>query len=129
MVISRILARFRNHKEKTLEDERPRIRVIGMGGAGCRAVDHMVKMGLNDVEFIVADTDGFALQLSQCPSKILLGKSLNTGLGCGAGLETGYARTLESRETIRQYLKDSDVVLVVAGMGGVTGTGGSPVVA
>ena len=124
-----VSARFRSHKEKTLEDERPRIRVIGMGGAGCRAVDHMVKMGLNDVEFIVADTDGFALQLSQCPSKILLGKSLNTGLCCGAGLETGYACTLESRETIRQYLKDSDVVLIVAGMGGGTGTGGAPVIA
>ena len=63
------------------------------------------------------------------PRKGWYRKDLNTGLGCGAGLETGYACTLESRETIRQYLKDSDVVLIVAGMGGATGTGGSPVVA
>lgn len=106
-----------------------KIKVIGLGRAGCNFVDHMIKKELNGVEFIMANADVPYLEQRMCPSKIILGKNLGAPLGCGGDPKFGYVFTMESRGTIRRYLKGSDVVLIAAGMGGGTGTGGSPVVA
>ena len=104
----------------------PKIKVIGVGGAGNNAVSNMIRYGLSDVEFIVANTDLQALTASPCEIKIKLG---NTGLGAGAMPEVGRDSAEEQREEILDCVKGAHVVFVAAGMGGGTGTGAAPVVA
>ncbi|RMH31128.1 MAG: cell division protein FtsZ [Nitrospirae bacterium] len=113
-------------------DEEPtgiRIKVIGVGGGGCNAVDTMIAAGLHRVEFIVANTDVQSLGKSSAPYKIQLGPELTRGLGVGAKPEIGKDAALESEAQIRDALTDADMVFVTAGMGGGTGTGGAPIVA
>jgi cell division protein FtsZ len=105
------------------------IKVIGVGGGGSNAVNHMYKQGIKDVEFVVANTDLQALNSSPVPYKIQLGVTLTEGLGCGANPEVGRAAAIESREQIREMLTDTKMVFVTAGMGGGTGTGAAPVIA
>jgi len=108
----------------------PRIKVFGIGGAGCNAVENMMNLGLKGVEFIVANADLRALESCSCPLKIsMCGKSNPKGFCCWGDPERGYLVTLESKETIKRYLKDADVVIVVGGMGAGLGSGGAPVVA
>ena len=106
-----------------------RIKVIGMGGAGCNAVNTMISAGLTKVEFIVANTDLQSLCKSPAPYKIQLGPERTKGLGAGAKPEIGKEAALESEEQIREALDGADMVFVTAGMGGGTGTGGAPVAA
>lgn len=105
------------------------IKVIGVGGGGSNAVNHMYKQGIKDVEFVVANTDLQALNSSPVPNKLQLGVNLTEGLGCGANPEVGRAAAIESKEQVREMLMGTKMVFVTAGMGGGTGTGAAPVIA
>jgi cell division protein FtsZ len=105
------------------------IKVIGVGGGGSNAVNHMYKQGIKDVEFIVCNTDNQSLMSSPVPNKLQIGANLTEGLGCGANPEIGKNAALESKEQIREMLLDTKMVFVTAGMGGGTGTGAAPVIA
>jgi cell division protein FtsZ len=105
------------------------IKVIGVGGGGSNAVNHMYKQGIKDVEFVVANTDLQALNSSPVPYKLQLGVNLTEGLGCGANPEVGRAAAMESKDQIREMLAGTKMIFVTAGMGGGTGTGAAPVIA
>ncbi|MBY6187793.1 cell division protein FtsZ [Marinobacter hydrocarbonoclasticus] len=105
------------------------IKVIGVGGGGGNAVEHMVEQTIEGVEFICANTDSQALRKSSANTTIQLGKNVTKGLGAGANPEVGREAALEDRETIRAAIAGSDMVFIAAGMGGGTGTGAAPVVA
>ncbi|MCC7416488.1 MAG: cell division protein FtsZ [Acidobacteria bacterium] len=110
-------------------DAGARIKVIGVGGGGSNAVNRMVKMGLDGVEFIVANTDLQALRSSPAPVKLQLGARLTKGLGAGADPAVGRSAALEDTETIIQALGGADMIFVTTGLGGGTGTGAAPVIA
>ncbi|MCF1426904.1 MAG: cell division protein FtsZ [Shewanella sp.] len=105
------------------------IKVIGVGGGGGNAVEHMVKHNIEGVEFIATNTDAQALRKSAAGSTIQLGCDVTKGLGAGANPEIGRLAAEEDRENIRAALKGSDMIFIAAGMGGGTGTGAAPVVA
>ncbi|MBL7851315.1 MAG: cell division protein FtsZ [Cyclobacteriaceae bacterium] len=105
------------------------IKVVGVGGGGSNAVNHMYKLGIKDVEFIVCNTDLQALNSSPVPNKLQIGTNLTEGLGCGANPEVGRAAAMESKEQIREVLQGTKMVFITAGMGGGTGTGAAPVIA
>ena len=105
------------------------IKVIGVGGGGSNAVNHMYRQGIKDVEFVVCNTDAQALNCSPVPYKLQIGTNLTEGLGCGANPEVGRAAAVESKDQIREMLADTKMVFVTAGMGGGTGTGAAPVIA
>ena len=106
------------------------IKVIGVGGGGSNAVNHMYNQGIKDVEFVVVNTDAQALKSSPVPLKLQLGANLTEGLGAGANPEKGRNAALESKEEIRDLLSDNTkMVFITAGMGGGTGTGAAPVIA
>lgn len=106
-----------------------RIKVIGVGGAGCNAVNRMVDEGMKGVEFYVANTDLQVLNCSPVVNRIELGREVTKGLGAGANPEMGRKAAVESENEIREAVKDADMVFVTAGLGGGTGTGASPLVA
>ena len=106
-----------------------RIKVIGVGGAGCNALNTMITSGLARVDFIAANTDLQALDRSQASYKVQLGPERTRGLGAGAKPEVGKDSALESKDQIRECLEGADMVFVTAGMGGGTGTGAAPIVA
>ena len=106
-----------------------KIKVIGVGGGGGNAVNRMIAARLEGVEFIVANTDMQALQLSQAPVKLQLGVKLTSGLGAGANPDVGRRAALEDSEKIIEALEGADMVFVTAGLGGGTGTGAAPVIA
>ena len=106
-----------------------KIKVVGIGGGGCNAVNRMIDSGLKGVDFIVANTDLQVLNDSLAPTKLQLGSDLTDGLGAGANPEIGKEAALESKEDIEEALKGADMVFVTCGMGGGTGTGASPIVA
>jgi len=105
------------------------IKVIGVGGGGGNAVDHMVGAEIEGVEFISANTDAQALKRSRAKSILQLGTNLTKGLGCGADPSVGRQAAVEDRERIAEILGGADMVFITAGMGGGTGTGAAPVVA
>ncbi len=106
------------------------IKVIGVGGGGSNAVNHMYNLGIKDVEFVVVNTDAQALKSSPVPLKLQIGTTLTEGLGAGANPEKGKNAALESKEEIRELLADNTrMVFITAGMGGGTGTGAAPVIA
>ncbi|MFY0653847.1 MAG: cell division protein FtsZ [Cyclobacteriaceae bacterium] len=106
------------------------IKVIGVGGGGSNAVNHMYNLGIKDVEFIVCNTDSQALNVSPVPNKLQIGINLTEGLGAGANPEKGKNAALENKEDIREMLhEDTKMVFVTAGMGGGTGTGAAPIIA
>jgi cell division protein FtsZ len=106
-----------------------RIKVIGVGGGGCNAVNRMVDAGLGGVEFIVANTDLQALDYNKAAVKIQIGSRLTKGLGAGADPNVGRQAALEDTDTILQTLSGADMIFVTAGLGGGTGTGAAPVIA
>ena len=106
------------------------IKVIGVGGGGSNAVNHMYNLGIKDVEFVVCNTDSQHLKASLVPNKLQLGVHLTEGLGAGGNPEVGAEAALESREEIREMLAvNTKMVFITAGMGGGTGTGAAPVIA
>jgi cell division protein FtsZ len=106
-----------------------RIKVIGVGGGGCNAVNTMIRSGLTGVEYIVANTDSQALNASLAGTKIQLGGNVTKGLGAGANPEVGRKSAIEDYERLSEALQGADMVFVTAGMGGGTGTGAAPVIA
>src|SRR5499433_641574 len=129
-----------DEKKKAQEDgvriqfnEDPRnnakIKVIGVGGGGGNAVNRMICAGVEGIEFVVANTDLQALQMSRAPVKIQLGTKLTNGLGAGANPEIGRRGALEDADKILEALDGSDMVFVTAGLGGGTGTGAAPIIA
>ena len=106
-----------------------KIKVIGVGGGGGNAVNRMIQAGVEGVEFIVANTDVQALQLSNAPVKLQLGVKLTAGLGAGANPDVGRRAALEDSEKIIEALEGADMVFVTTGLGGGTGTGAAPVIA
>ncbi len=106
------------------------IKVIGVGGGGSNAINHMFQAGINGVDFVICNTDAQALQNSPVPTKIQLGVSLTEGLGAGANPEVGEQAALESMEEIKQMLShNTKMAFITAGMGGGTGTGAAPIIA
>jgi cell division protein FtsZ len=105
------------------------IKVVGVGGGGTNAVNRMIDAGLSGVEFIAANTDSQALQMTDADIKLNIGHDLTKGLGAGANPQIGQGAAAESRDEIKEALKGADMVFVTAGEGGGTGTGGAPVVA
>ncbi|MGA9237558.1 cell division protein FtsZ [Robiginitalea sp.] len=106
------------------------IKVIGVGGGGSNAINHMFQAGIHGVDFVICNTDAQALQNSSVPNKIQLGVTLTEGLGAGANPEVGEQAALESMEEVKQMLStNTKMVFVTAGMGGGTGTGAAPVIA
>jgi cell division protein FtsZ len=106
-----------------------KIRVVGVGGAGCNAVNTMIAAGLEMVDFIAANTDIQALAANLAPTKLQIGTEKTRGLGAGANPDVGREAAMESREAIARALEGADMVFVTAGMGGGTGTGAAPVIA
>jgi len=106
------------------------IKVIGVGGGGSNAINHMFQAGINGVDFVICNTDSQALDNSPVPNKIQLGVSLTEGLGAGANPEVGEEAAMESMEDIKQMLDNTTkMIFITAGMGGGTGTGAAPVIA
>ncbi|WP_374357277.1 cell division protein FtsZ, partial [Chitinimonas sp.] len=106
-----------------------KIKVIGIGGCGGNAVDHMIDSGVTGVEFICANTDAQALKRNRSENVVQLGANLTKGLGAGANPDIGRAAAEEDRERISEMLDGADMVFITAGMGGGTGTGAAPIVA
>lgn len=106
-----------------------KIKVVGVGGSGCNAVNTMIRMGLDGVEFITANTDRQALDASLAPTKLAIGQELTKGLGAGANPDIGRKAALEDYAKISEILSGADMVFITAGMGGGTGTGAAPVFA
>ena len=111
-------------------DENPtNIKVVGVGGAGCNAVNRMIESGIKNVDFIAINTDIQALAKSLAPTKIQIGQKLTKGLGAGADPKVGEEAANEDRDIIYDALRGSDMVFITCGMGGGTGTGAAPIIA
>ncbi len=108
---------------------RERIKVVGVGGGGNNALDHIIRSGIEGVEFLAVNTDAHCLDKCLSVEKLVLGERLTRGLGAGARPEVGEQAAIESREDLRTCLKGCDMVYLAAGMGGGTGTGALPVIA
>jgi len=106
-----------------------RIKVVGVGGGGCNAVDRMIDEGLQGVEFVAVNTDAQALMLSKANRRVRVGEKITRGLGSGGDPETGRKAAEESAEELYEVMRGSDMVFITSGMGGGTGTGGAPIVA
>ena len=106
-----------------------RIKVIGVGGAGCNAVNRMIEAGIQSASYVAVNTDKQILLLSKAENKIQIGSALTKGLGAGAEPEIGRAAAEESKEVLTEAVKDTDLLFITAGMGGGTGTGAAPVIA
>ena len=115
--------------ENSTENTKAKIKVIGVGGAGGNAVNRMVEENIKGVEFIAANTDMQALDLSQADTRLQLGPKLTRGLGAGSNPDIGQKAAEESEDVISDLLKESDMIFITAGMGGGTGTGAAPVIA
>ena len=105
------------------------IKVVGVGGGGGNAVQHMVDVGIEGADFISVNTDKQALDKNDAGTKLVLGMDITDGLGAGANPQVGREAALEDRDKLRDMLKGTDMVFVTAGMGGGTGTGAAPIVA
>jgi cell division protein FtsZ len=114
--------------EENFEDG-AKIKVIGVGGGGCNAVDNMIASNMKGVEFIAANTDLQALRESKASIKLQLGAKITKGLGAGANPEIGKSAAIEDRDRIKEILNGADMVFITAGLGGGTGTGGAPIIA
>lgn len=110
-------------------DQKPTIKVIGVGGGGGNAVNRMIENDVKGVSFVAVNTDAQVLKISKADERIQIGKEITKGLGAGANYNVGREAALESIEDIKQMLSDADMVFITAGMGGGTGTGAAPVIA
>jgi len=110
-------------------NEKPVIKVIGVGGGGGNAINRMIENDVKGVEFVAINTDAQVLRLAKAETRLQIGKQLTRGLGAGADPSVGFRAAQESEDEIRDIISGSDMVFITAGMGGGTGTGASPVVA
>ncbi len=112
-----------------LEASKTKIKVIGVGGAGKNAIDHMIENEVQGVEFIAVNTDAQDLKYSKARNRLLIGRSTTHGQGAGANPEVGRMAAIESEDAIREMVHDADMVFITCGMGGGTGTGAAPIIA
>ncbi len=105
------------------------IKVLGIGGAGCNAVDHMLSAGIEGVEFICLNTDAQVLKKSKAKTSLQIGTNITKGLGAGADPEVGRQAAMEDRDRVMELIEGCDMLFITAGMGGGTGTGAAPVIA
>src|SRR6266851_8797943 len=110
-------------------DPGARIKVIGAGGCGGNAINHMIASGLSNVDFISVNTDSQALQKNAAPIRLQIGQMLTRGRGTGGNPELGHKAALEDKHRLEEILAGAEMVFVTAGMGGGTGTGSAPVIA
>ena len=110
-------------------NQKPTIKVIGVGGGGGNAVNRMIENDVQRVDVVAINTDAQVLRLSKADSRLQIGKMLTRGLGAGADPEIGRRAAIESEDEMRELLADTDMVFITAGMGGGTGTGAAPVIA
>lgn len=110
-------------------DQIAKIKVVGVGGGGCNAVNRMIEEGVKSVEFYVVNTDLQVLNASLCQNKIQIGKNITGGRGAGANPEVGRSAALESKNELEDALQGADMVFVACGLGGGTGTGAAPIIA
>lgn len=110
-------------------NQKPTIKVIGVGGGGGNAVNRMIENEVQGVEFVAINTDAQVLRLSKADTRLQIGKMLTRGLGAGADPEIGRRAAIESEDELRELLSEADMVFITAGMGGGTGTGAAPVIA
>jgi cell division protein FtsZ len=122
-------SKIMSYKFEIPNSNRSIIKVIGVGGGGSNAVNYMYHQGIQDVEFVVCNTDSQALKLSPVPNKLQIGSLLTDGLGAGNDPEMGKKSAIEDKDRIREMLTGTKMVFVTAGMGGGTGTGAAPVIA
>ncbi|MEJ5202531.1 MAG: cell division protein FtsZ, partial [Anaerolineales bacterium] len=108
---------------QSLPESFARIKVIGVGGGGCNAVNRMITEGVQGIEFVAVNTDAQALLLSKASIRVRIGEKVTRGLGAGGNPEMGQKAAEESAEELYEVLKGSDMVFVTAGLGGGTGTG------
>lgn len=113
----------------SLEAAKTKIMVIGVGGAGKNAIDHMIENEVHGVEFVAVNTDAQDLKFSKAPSRLLIGRNTTRGQGAGANPEVGRMAALESEAEIREMVSEANMVFITCGMGGGTGTGAAPVIA
>lgn len=106
-----------------------RIKVVGVGGGGCNAVDRMLEEGMQGIEFVAVNTDAQALSMSKAPQRVRIGDKTTRGLGSGGNPEIGRKAAEESAEELYEVLKGTDMVFITAGMGGGSGTGAAPIIA
>ncbi len=118
-----------NLKAPEIRELKPRILVLGVGGAGGNAINEMIDAGVQGVEFVAVNTDAQDLNASKANTKVQIGLNLTKGLGAGAKVEIGDAAANESLNEIIDILKGSNMVFITAGMGGGTGTGAAHVIA
>lgn len=119
----------KSSQRNTFTAKMPVLKVIGLGGGGCNAINRMIELGLSGVEYIAANTDSQALKNSLAPTKIQLGPRLTRGLGAGGDPRVGEAAAEESYSELNKALAGADMVFLTAGMGGGTGTGSIPIAA
>lgn len=113
----------------SLEAAKTKIMVIGVGGAGKNAIDHMIENEVHGVEFVAVNTDAQDLKYSRAKNRLLIGRHTTRGHGAGANPDVGRSAALESEDEIREMVSDADMVFITCGMGGGTGTGAAPVIA
>ena len=118
-----------NFRAPDIKELKPRILVLGVGGAGGNAINEMIESGVEGVEFVAVNTDAQDLKASKAKQKVQLGLNLTKGLGAGAKVEIGQAAADESLNEIMDLLKGANMVFITAGMGGGTGTGAAHVIA
>ena len=114
---------------ENMADRHAKIKVVGVGGGGCNAVNRMIEVGVGGVEFVAINTDAQALSLSNAPIRVRIGDGVTRGLGSGGDPAVGAKAAEESRDELRSVLEGADMVFVTAGLGGGTGTGAAPIVA
>jgi cell division protein FtsZ len=117
------------HRENELLEVQAVLKVVGVGGGGGNAVNRMIEVGVQGVEFIAMNTDAQVLNKSRAPIKMQLGVGITRGLGAGGNPEAGRSAAEESRHEIRKVLEGADLVFITAGLGGGTGTGAAPIIA
>ncbi|MFB6216563.1 MAG: cell division protein FtsZ, partial [Candidatus Aenigmatarchaeota archaeon] len=115
--------------KEILEERKAEIKVVGVGGAGNNTISRMTQVGIVGAEGIAINTDAQDLLYTDADEKLLIGREITEGLGSGANPEVGEEAAKESKQDIKEMLKGSDMVFVTCGLGGGTGTGGSPIVA
>ena len=113
----------------SLEDQKAKIKVIGVGGAGGNAINRMISSGLSGVEFVAINTDAQDLENNNASTKIQIGKNLTKGLGAGAKSDIGRNAMEDEKDSVANIIEDADMIFVTAGMGGGTGTGAAPIIA
>ena len=105
-----------------------RIKVVGVGGAGCNAINRMIAEGIQGIEFVAVNTDGQALLQSNAQTRVRIGDKITRGLGAGGVPDMGKKAAEESADELYEVLKGSDMIFITAGMGGGTGTGAAPII-